>query len=128
MKRGPYYTSSGKKARNHPDYMKTWWKSRPEKYIWTAARKRAEKRGIEFTIEPEDIIIPERCPIFDTPLGEVHNGKDRENSPCLDRIDNTKGYVKGNISVISFKANRLKSNLTVEILERLMNYVSSANG
>ena len=41
----------------------------------------------------------------------------------LDRVDNDKGYVKGNIRVISRKANLLKSSLTLEILENIIKYI-----
>jgi hypothetical protein len=37
-------------------------------------------------------------------------------SPSLDRIDNNKGYIKGNVEVISWKANIMKSNASPEEL------------
>jgi hypothetical protein len=36
--------------------------------------------------------------------------------PSLDRIDNNKGHVKGNVRMISYRANVLKSDATVEEL------------
>ena len=80
----------------------------PEHYLWKNARHRAQVAGMQFTIEQSDIVIPERCPY----LGVVLDPKDKQLAPSLDRIDSSKGYVKGNIRVISFKANRMKSNAT----------------
>ena len=74
--------------------------------LWRAARDRANKRGIEFSITIKDINIPKVCPILGSEL--VHNPKangtkgGRENSPSLDRIDNTKGYHKDNILIIPY--------------------------
>jgi len=71
--------------------------------LYNAAKSRAAIKGREFDIELSDIEIPELCPVFNTPLV----------SPSLDRIDSSKGYVKGNVRVISKRANQLKSNATV---------------
>lgn len=83
--------------------------------MWKAAKVRAESKGIEFNIEESDITIPDKCPLLETPL--VFGTKDSyDYSPSLDRIDNTKGYIKGNIWVISKKANTMKSSATFEEL------------
>lgn len=83
--------------------------------MWKAAKSRAEKRGIEFNIEESDIIIPEKCPLLNVPL--VFGTKENYNySPSLDRIDNTRGYIKGNVWVISKQANTMKSSATLQEL------------
>ena len=72
-------------------------------------------------------MIPEYCPILKIKLGSVRQSfSDRESSPSLDRIDITKGYMKDNIQVISFKANRHKSDMTLDDIERLYEYVRHA--
>jgi len=86
-----------------------WCTDNPEKYIFSSAKSRAKKAKECFTISLEEVVIPEFCPCLGIKLelfGEAYN------SPSLDRIDNTKGYVKGNVQVISQRANRCKSNLT----------------
>lgn len=84
----------------------------PELYLWKYAKSRARQDNLEFNLEVEDIIIPERCPYFKTPF--VMN--DKQTAASLDRIDSTRGYTKDNIMVISYLANRMKSNATQEQL------------
>lgn len=50
-------------------------------------------------------------------------GQAHEHSPSIDRIDPTKGYIKGNIAVISWRANMLKNNMTVEEARLLLAYL-----
>ena len=79
------------------------------------ARARAKREGMEFTITKADIIIPAFCRYLNIPL--IHGiGAYTDNSPTLDRMDTTKGYIIGNVEVISYKANRMKSNATQEEL------------
>ena len=86
-----------------------------ERYLFLAAKNRAKKYNIEFTIDILDILIPEFCPLLKERLStEMHTGNSF--SPSLDRIDSTKGYVPGNVWVISNKANRMKSNAAAEEL------------
>jgi hypothetical protein len=87
--------------------------------LYSQARTRAGKKGIEFTIDVTDIVIPERCPVFGVRLGAGVNGP-VDYSPTIDRVDPRKGYVKGNVWVISAKANRCKNNATVEELQQLV--------
>lgn len=91
---------------------------RPEAYIWLRLKKKATKFGIPFNIEVSDIIIPEFCPYLGAKLEFSNTGFHQPNSPSLDKIDPSKGYVKGNVEVISFKANFIKSDLTPEELAR----------
>jgi hypothetical protein len=73
------------------------------------ARYRAKKKGIKFDLELSDIIIPKLCPVLKIPLtAGSSSGGPRGCSPSLDRIDNAKGYIKGNVQVISHKANTMK--------------------
>ena len=84
----------------------------PERYLWMVAKTRAKKQNQLFTITIEDVIIPDSCPYRNVKL-EVKKGVGRRwDAPSIDRIDNTKGYIPGNVEVISWKANAMKGNLT----------------
>jgi len=91
----------------------------PRKVMLVNARKRAKDNGQEFNINYEDVVVPHTCPLLDIPLF-VSNSKVGPNSPTIDRIQCSKGYVKGNVMVISHKANTAKSSLTLEELEILV--------
>lgn len=93
----------------------------PQLYLLSAARARAKKFGLEFTITPTDIIIPEKCPILDIEL-KVQDGRQAPNSPSLDRIDNSKGYIPGNVVVISWRANSLKNDASLEELRKIVDF------
>ena len=80
------------------------------------ARRRAKKNGMVCDITISDIKIPELCPLLGIAIILGGDGVFNMNSPSLDRIDNSKGYVRGNIRVISLKANKLKSNLSLDEL------------
>jgi len=83
--------------------------------LWAAAKERADKSGIPFDIELDDIVIPESCPVLGIPIDiRLGRGRRRPDSPSLDKFIPEKGYTKGNIQVISWRANWLKNNGTVD--------------
>lgn len=86
----------------------------PELFLFKQAKHRAkfDYNNLEFTIEISDIVIPEYCPYLNVKL----DSSIKDYSPSLDRIDSSKGYTKENIQVISYKANRMKSNASKEEL------------
>lgn len=104
--------------------MKRYFQENPEKYLFHAAKKRAELSGIEFNILEEDIVIPDTCPVLGVKLSPVRSG-DKTYAPSLDRKDNNKGYVVGNVFVISWLANKYKSNMSRDVIKGLYNYVST---
>jgi hypothetical protein len=96
----------------------------PRIQMLRAAKDRAKKNGKEFSLTVEDIFIPSVCPILKIPLFIGRKGN--ANSPSLDRIDSSKGYVAENVAVISYRANMIKNNATLEELEAITNYVRNA--
>lgn len=85
--------------------------------VWSMIRRaktRASKEGLDFSLVAADISpLPTTCPV----LGVTMRISEFAQDPCaysLDRIDNSNGYVRGNVAVISYKANRLKNDGTAE--------------
>lgn len=91
------------------------------------ARRRSREKGMECNITRDDITIPDFCPVLGIPLARTAV-KVSHGSPSLDRIDNSKGYVRGNVRVISYRANILKSNATVDELERVLGDLKFSQG
>jgi len=98
----------------------------PVSYLLTQARYRAKKRGIEFTITLDDIDVPTHCPVFGLELS-TSSGRRTHSSYSLDRLDNSLGYVPGNVKVISWKANQYKGDLTIKQVEALLAYMKGTN-
>jgi len=87
-----------------------------------SARKRSKTKNLDFNIELSDIQIPEFCPVLNirlVPGRQLGAGNRSDDTPSLDRIVPSLGYTKGNVRVISWRANRLKSDATPEELENL---------
>jgi hypothetical protein len=92
--------------------------------MYRRAKSRAAQSGLEFNLNKEDIKIPIQCPVLGIPLS-THKGTSggRDNSPALDRVDNSKGYIKGNVLVISHLANMMKSSANKEQLIKFSEWV-----
>lgn len=103
-------------------YRKIYRRNNLKKALFHHAKARAKKRKLDFNIEESDIIIPEFCPILGTKL-ECSDEYSCNNSPTLDRVNIKKGYIKGNVAVISKRANFLKNDATIEELEKIINYI-----
>lgn len=96
--------------------MSRWQEANPEYLLWHTARTTAKRKGIEFAITREDIVVPETCPYLGCKLTTTKGLGRVWTNASIDRIDSNEGYVPGNIQVISDLANRMKQNATVEQL------------
>ena len=86
-----------------------------EYIIYHNAKKRAKRLRILFDLNLEDIVIPAKCPLLGIPLVLDHTTM-CDDSPSLDKLIPSKGYVRGNILVISMRANRIKQNASIDEL------------
>jgi hypothetical protein len=93
------------------------------------AEKRAAARGLDFNLTIDDVVIPSHCPVLGMTLLIREGGRAgaADNSPTLDRINNSKGYVKGNVCVISWRANRIKGDATLAEAEQLLAYMRACS-
>jgi hypothetical protein len=68
----------------------------------------------------EGIVFPEFCPALGVAIDyTIGKGLCSTYSASFDRIDPTKGYVRGNVIIVSNLANAIKSNASVEQIERV---------
>jgi hypothetical protein len=83
------------------------------------AKSRAKKHNLPFNLELDDIVIPEKCPLLGIEI-ESTEVRNSPNNPSLDKIIPEKGYIKGNVWVISNRANTLKNDASIQELELLV--------
>lgn len=101
-----------------------------EAWMLRLAKNRAKKKNLEFDVNVTDISIPTHCHILGIKLdctwgGVEETDANRANKPSLDRIDSSKGYIKRNIQVMSYRANLIKGDGTAEEHRLIAKYILS---
>jgi hypothetical protein len=88
------------------------------------ARERAKKHSLPYNLDYEWVKsnLGEYCPILGIKFN-FNSNKVSDESLSLDKILPEKGYVKENCKIISYKANRLKSNCSLEEIELIIKYL-----
>lgn len=89
-----------------------------------AKKANAKRAGVEFTLDFCDLDFPTRCPILDIELNYFAEER-AENSVSFDRVDAEQGYVKGNVVIISWRANRIKNNGTAKEHRQIAEFIDS---
>lgn len=127
-----YHSDSEFKKHRNAMSIKSYRKTReehPEKIIIYSAKQRAKEKGWDFDLDESDIIFPKYCPILGIELIPGGLGVQTFNSPSLDRIDSSKGYIKGNVRIISLRANMMKNDANLQELEQfcknILNYMNN---
>lgn len=110
------------------EYKRRWFNNaKTEQRMLYRTRSRAKAAGIPFDLVVQDITVPEVCPVLGIPLVR-HQGKKgyHPDSPSLDRKVPALGYVKGNVVVMSARANLLKNDASLAELEAVVSYLRGA--
>lgn len=99
------------------------------RWLLQRIKTKCKKLNIPFDITLDDLVIPDVCPVLGIPLkfGVKTANKFRErrgvqtpdDSPSVDRIFPELGYIKGNIVIVSYRANNIKTNATPEELQQV---------
>lgn len=95
-------------------------------YMLVTSRRASKKRGLEHTITIDDLSMGDNCPccgvVYET---ERRSRSLRRTSPSLDRFDNTKGYIPGNVNIICWRCNWVKGNATSDELRDVADWIDS---
>lgn len=101
----------------------------PAVYAFAKKQRSARARGVPFTISLSDVDFPDTCPALGIPLIwgiGTRKGRTggRANSPSFDRLDPTKGYVPGNVVIISNRANTIKQDASSRELQMMADWLA----
>jgi hypothetical protein len=136
------YKSADDKTRNNADYYARrkrhlyqehcrWKDANVTRWMCINSRSRAKKRKLEFDLTPEYVAslwpADGKCPATGMTLKYNHGcgrGSGRWSAPSLDRIDSSKGYVKGNVRIISTAANMIRGNdFPIEMIRNVADWL-----
>jgi hypothetical protein len=97
----------------------------PARWFLARCRARSKQLGLPFNLTKEDIVIPATCPVLGIPLA-VGDRVATFNSPSIDRLVPSRGYVKGNVAIISKRANQIKNDATPAELRAVAAWLEGA--
>lgn len=114
---------SMEKKKRHNERTKAWGKAHPIEYALIRLRKEAKWKRRPFNLTAKDISFPEKCPVLGIEMN--YNDPASEGYRQFDEIVPKKGYVSGNVKVISKRANRIKNDGTAEEHLKIADYIRS---
>lgn len=118
-----YFSDHDENKRRHKEQSQKLRDEDPLRYVFKGRKSKAKEAGIEFTIEYSDLVQSDVCPILETPF-ERHTWS----AASIDRIDNNKGYIPGNIQIVSRKANVMKNSASPEEMLKFADWVYKTYG
>lgn len=130
------YLGDSKKRSVEPTKPAKSWEAKVA-YKYVQLHKSAERRGKEFNLTLRDVanlLVTSRCYYTGVTLSSVH---DHIHQRTVDRIDNTKGYVKGNVVACAHIVNQIKNELfenqqselltSVDMIDKLVSKLKETN-
>ncbi len=106
-------------------------------HITKTAASRARQNKLPYDKDLSKLVLPDICPVLGVVLNYSRNYKRKvsligpqPDSPSLDRIAPERGYVFANLRVISWRANLLKRDATIDEIKHVLAYMeeNSPNG
>lgn len=125
-----HYGHAARRNEREENYYKKWGEKQStdlydvQRQKFRAKKANATREGWEWSLDFGDLKWPSHCPIFGIELDYYAESR-QENSPSFDQIDPGKGYVTGNVQIISWRANRIKNNGTAEEHRKIADYLDS---
>lgn len=98
------------------------------RHLYSSVKQSARQKNLEFTLEPCDIQIPEKCPYLGTTLTNIQGFGRIYSNASVDRIDSKRGYTKDNIQIVSVLANTMKNSASIEELKTFAKNVLKLHG
>lgn len=99
-------------------------RTQPFKLKNVRTKIKAKRDNVPFDLTPEylESIWTGVCPVLDTPI-KIDGEKGSDDLAELDRFIPDKGYVQGNVTFLSRRVNRLKSDITIEEVRKLASWM-----
>ena len=95
----------------HRTDARNWRVKSPIRWLLILAKYRAKAAGLEFAVTEVDLLSPpSHCPILGIKLKYGTGKRGDPASASIDRKDNKKGYIPGNVAIVSLRANTLKND------------------
>ena len=82
-------------------------------------RSKCLQKNIEFNLSVEDVLVPSHCPVLGV---ELNFNSHSPYCATVDRIKPELGYIKGNVVIVSKRANQIKSDASLEEMLKVTDY------
>ena len=96
----------------------------PVKYILINIKSRCKLNNTEFNITKDDLVYIDTCPVLGIKLDYLTTAESRglpkDNAASIDRIDNSKGYIPGNVRIVSWRANKIKNDIKISEMQAII--------
>lgn len=99
--------------------------------LLSRARRRAKDSNVPFDLDIDYLLsIPNNvCPVFGLELAWCAKTNIRkDNAPSLDKLIPHLGYIKGNVSWVSWRANRIKNDGDLEDHKKIVAWLEANAG